>query len=251
MRIAEHIGTERQKIPRIKVLIDERHIQPVSVAVRFLPDLTAIGVQVVHGLHHVRNAVFVVVPFAFPVLGQKISAVGEHGGLLRDGHAVIELEPVCLQLVDVHDRLRNVCDIQLLRGKGQDMPALGIAHEHVVRLIEHVGAVSVRPVLLEVDILIHIGVDGVDVVRGIAFVEGVQHFLQMPRFDRHLIVEHANGGVLLDLAVELRHEFLIGERTPPRTLRTGGKRAHGERQGKRNTNDFPLFHADSSLSITT
>ena len=131
------------------------------------------------------------------------------------------------------------------------MPALGIAHEHIVRLIEHIGTVPVRSVLLKIDILIHVCIDRVDVVRGIAFVEGVQHLLQMPRFDRHLIVEHANGGVLLDLTLKLRHEFLIGERTSPRTLRTGGKHAHGERQDKRNTNDFPLFHADSSLSITT
>ena len=131
------------------------------------------------------------------------------------------------------------------------MPALGIAHEHIVRLIEHIGTVPVRSVLLKVDILIHVCVDRVDIVLCIPLIEGVEHLLQMSRFDRHLIVEHANGGILLDLAVELRHEFVVCKRSASRALRTGGKRARGKRQGKRNTNNFPLFHADSSLSITT
>ena len=248
MRIAEHIGAERQKIPRIEVLIDERHIQPVLTAVRLLPDLLAVGIQAVHCLHHVGNAVLVVVPFVLPILGEQVLAVGEHGGLLRDGHAVIELEPVRLQFVYVHNGLRNVGDLQLLRGQRQHMPALGIAHEHIVRLIQHIGTVAVGTVLLKVDILIHVCVDRVDVVLCIPLVEGVEHLLQMPRFDRHLIVEHADGGVLLDLAFELRHQFVVCKRSASRALSARRKADRRHRKSKTHAQKFCPLHDLSSFS---
>ena len=232
MRFAEHIGAEGEQIPRIEILIDERHIQAVAAAVRRLLHLLAVRIQTVHGLHHVGDVVVIFVPGRLPVRREQVLAVGQHGGLLRDGHSIIQIESVRLKKIDVHDGLRKLSDLQPLRRKGQDVSAFGVAHEHVVRLVEHVGAVSVWAVLFQIDILIHVGVHGVDVVFRIPLVEGVQHLLQMARLDRHLVVEYADGGIALDFPFELCHEFFIGICSPARAPRTGGKPRRRKRQRK-------------------
>lgn len=130
------------------------------------------------------------------------------------------------------------------------MPALGVAHEHVVCLVEDVRPVPVRSVLLEVDVLVHVRVDRVDVVFRIPLVEGGEHLLQMPRLGRHLVVEHADGGVLFDFAVEFCHDLLIGECAAARALGTACEHGRRKQQSQADAGDFSSFHCDPSLSIT-
>ena len=57
------------------------------------------------------------------------------------------------------------------------MPAFRISHQHIVRLIKNIGAVTVRTVLFQIDILIHIRVHGIYVIFFIFFIKGIQNLL--------------------------------------------------------------------------
>ena len=190
----------------------------------------------------------VVIPFFLPICGEQVFAVGEDGGLLRHGHPVVKVEPVRFELIYVHHRLRDRINVELFGGEGQDMPALRIPHEHIVRLIQNVGSVPVGAVLFEVDVLIHVGVHRLHVVFGVPLVEGIQNFLKMPRLHRHLIVEDTDDGILFDVAFKLCHEFFIGERAAARAFPARRKRCGGERCGKAQCKYFSAFHTVSSRS---
>ena len=223
MRFAEHIRAEGQQIPAVEILVDERHIQSVLVAARFLFYLRAVGIQVVHVLYHIGNAVLVVVPFLFPIFGKKIFAVCEHGRLLRDGHTVIQIHSVCFHFIGVHHGFRDFFCIQFIHRQGQNVPAFRIPHQHIVRLVQYVRAIPVGTVLFQINILIHVCIHCVYVILFIFFVEGVQNFLQVPCFNRHLIIQHANRCILLYVAFKLCHQFLIGKCSSAAALSTCGE----------------------------
>ena len=128
------------------------------------------------------------------------------------------------------------------------MSALGIAHQHVVGLVQNVGAVAVRAVLFEIDILVHVGVHRLDVVFLIRLVEGGKHFGKVTRFHRHLIVQNADGGVAFDLPLKLFHDLFVRERARRPAFSAGGQARTAQQQRKSYAERFSSLHPFPSFS---
>ena len=80
------------------------------------------------------------------------------------------------------------------------MLALHIFHQHIIGLIQHIRTVSIRAVIRQIAVLIHICIDGDNSILRILCIEGINQLLEISLLDCGIVLQNPDRDIVLQLA---------------------------------------------------